>query len=208
VRCTKQRIDQTLTRPRTDIPQALLPAHREWSDLFGLEIPAITGHLHSLKQRCTTTRAARDTALTSFDTLLQSFINPQDINSPEYVANYLRSFKVILEASRSVFPPQEAYRAALTTLGLFVTDLIDVLPRKSELWKQMRPDFDDSMARANYAEEGVRKAIRELGKNSCKLERRDALQAYLHLMQERARNWGEEEARFKDWADECIMAML
>jgi hypothetical protein len=186
---------------------AILPAHREWPDLFGLELPVITDHLQHLKQHCTHTRVALDNSLTHFDALTQSLIGEQSINSSKDVANYLHNFKIVLEASRDVFPPQEAYRAAITTLGIFVTDLIDVLPRKSELWKRMRPAFDDGMLRANLAEDNIRTLLRGL-LNTRKGEERYGLALYLHLMHERVKNWGEEGGRFNEWAKECVVAML
>jgi hypothetical protein len=220
----KQQACQILTRSRTNTPHAshsagsamtmtipaataILPAHREWPDLFDLELPAITDHLQRLKQRCTHTRVALDTSLTHFDALTQSLIGEQSINSSQDVANYLLNFKIVLETSRGVFPPQEAYRAAITTLGLFVTDLIDVLPRKSELWKRMRPEFDNGMLRANLAEDNIRTSLRGLV-TTRKGEERYGLALYLHLMHERVKSWDEEEGRFIEWAKECVVAML
>lgn len=187
---------------------SILPAHREWPDLFSLDLPAITDYLNNVNQRCITTRVTLDTSLTRFDALMKSFIAPQSIESYEDVDNYRGNFKLVFDASRNIFPPQEEYRAALTTLGLFVTDLINLLPKNSELWESLRLEFDDGMQRANFAEENIRKSIRELGDNSRKLEKRYALGLYLYLMQERVKSWSEEEERFKEWAKECVMAML
>jgi hypothetical protein len=212
----KRALQHTLTELSTGKLQALvspaashvLPAHREWVDLFDLDMPVILAHLRSLTLRCATMRAALSTAVTELDILMQSFLNKHALTSSEDIANYLRTFNIIVDVGRGIFPPQEAYRSAITTFGLFVTDLINLLPKGSPLRTRMRAEFDKDMVGADAQEEAVRKLIRDLVHGTCKGGERYALAVYLGIMRQRFKNWSAEEERFNARANECVVALL
>ena len=189
-------------------PETTLPPHREWEDLAELELPAITTKLRELTKRCATTRDALDNALIHLDTLTQIFLAKHSPMSSEDRADYLHTYTAAMTAGRGIFPPQEAYRSAITTLGMLVTDLIDVLPEKSTTKKRLRAEFDEGMMRANEKEEGIRKSMRGLVDDTCKGGESYALAVYMAISRQRFKNWSAEEKRFKSWAGECVGALL
>jgi len=164
--------------------------------------------LGDLTARCATTRVLLDNALTNLVTIIQIFLSKHSPMSDTEHADYHRAFKTAIDAGRSLFPPQEAYRSAIATFGMLISDLIDALPKKSVVRKRMRKEFDEGMVQANMREEGVRKSMRGLVDGTCKGGENYALRAYMSIVRQRLGNYGSEEERFKAWADECRVALL
>jgi hypothetical protein len=181
-----------------------IPPHREWEDIATLELPAIMSHFHDLRKRCTTTRDALNAALIDLETFTQIFLSKHAPISSYDKGDYLNALANARVAGRSIFAPQEAYRSAITTLGLLVSDLIDVVPVENNMKEDVRARFNKGMSTADQKEEGVRKAMRGLADGRSKGYENFALVVYLDTAKQRSKNWYKEEKTFKAWAEECI----
>lgn len=186
--------------------KAAFPAHREWPDLSTLNLSSLIERLDTLKERCATARTKLNASLLHLNKLIKAFTGPQDLTSSSSIAAYLTTYLTVLDYSLAIFPLQEAYRNAITTLGLFVTDLVDELPEESALRKRLRREFDEGMVRADRAEDGVREGLVGLGKG-VKGEEWIGLGVYMRLVWERVGSWGGEEKRMGEWGRECVEAM-
>ncbi|KAF2823275.1 hypothetical protein CC86DRAFT_384658 [Ophiobolus disseminans] len=189
-------------------PLSTVPPHRKWVDLSILEFPAVTTMLNDLTERCAFIRSFLDNALTDLETVTQIYVSKYAPMSIEEHEDYTRSFSAAIAAGRRIFPPQEAYRCALTTLGMFVTDLIDALPENSRVRQRVRKAFEEGMAEANGKEEGIRKSLRGLVTNTSKGGESYALAVYMDMAQQRLTNWSAQEDNFKTWASECMVALV
>jgi hypothetical protein len=126
----------------------------------------------------------------------------------EDVPAYLGVFTNALVVSRTIFAPQEAYRNALTTLGMLITDLVEMLPAKCAVKKSMTEKLGPGLKTANKAEQGVRSLLRALADPANKGKENNGLIVYMNTVRQRFDNWATEEAKLKEWAGECIGALL
>jgi hypothetical protein len=173
-----------------------------------MDLPAIANHLSVLTTRCAAARIAFHDALTKFEISTHIFLAKTSHTSVENVANYLGVFTNALLVSRAIFPPQEAYRNALTTLGMLIKDLVEVLPKRHTVKKSVAAKLEDELAKADSAEQAVRQLLRGLADPASKGKESYGLVIYMNAARQRFRNWEVEEARFKEWAGECIGALL
>lgn len=198
----------TLSSPPTESPSPPrpLPPHREWDDLSTLAHSEITTHMHALTQRCKTTHEALTTALANLRLSTQLFLAVHRPLTHAQVTAYAAAYAAAQTAGRALFAPQEAYRSALATLGMFVSDVIDALPRASAVKERLKRELDEGMHEANGKEEEVRTAMRRLAEETRKGGERFGLAVYVGCVGERERNWTVLEGRLRTWAEMGVWA--
>jgi hypothetical protein len=174
-----------------------------------LDFPAITNLIDLLTKRCAVARIALHGALTNFEFSTHTVLAETSYNKlVEDVPTYLGVFRNAINVSRTIFPAQEAYRSALTTLGMLITDLVDMLPKNCAAKKSMEEKLGSGLKKTDKAEQGVRTLLSALADPANKGRERYGLMVYMDTVRERFENWGVEEARFRVWAGECIGALL
>jgi hypothetical protein len=174
-----------------------------------LDFPAITNLIDLLTKRCAVARIALHEALTDFEFSTHTLLAETSYNKlVEDIPAYLGVFRNAIVVSRTIFPAQEAYRSALTTLGMLITDLVDVLPEKCAVKKSMKENLGPGLKKADKVEQGIRTLLGALADPANKGRERYGLMVYMNTVRERFENWGVEEARFRAWAGECIGALL
>ncbi|KAF1913962.1 hypothetical protein BDU57DRAFT_541335 [Ampelomyces quisqualis] len=188
-------------------PQTVLAAHREWDDVGTLELSTIVVHLTDLINRCAATRHALDEAMTVFEISTHIFIAKLPPTTSDGIARYLNELVKAQIAGRAIFAPQEAYRNALTTLGMLAADMIEALPKKSKDRKRLSDGLKRSMSGANTDEQTARRVLRGLAGQTSKGGERHSLLVYMETARKRLTRWKVEEAKFKEWAEECVMVM-
>jgi hypothetical protein len=161
-------------------------------------------HLRDLTERCTITCDAHNAALFHLEMSTQILLSKHSPISSRDMDDYVSAFTKARFAGRNIFVPQEAYRSAVATLGMLVSDLVDVLPADSDIKEDVRARFNEGMSAAGENEENVRKVMRGLADERSKGHESFALVVYLNTARQRLKNWDEEEKRFKAWAGECI----
>jgi hypothetical protein len=173
-----------------------------------LDLPVIVNTLNILTNRCDVARAAFDDALTKFEISTHIFLAKTSHKSVGDVGDYLGVLKDALIASRTIFAPQEAYRIALTTLGLLITDLVELLPKKHAVKKSVSAKLDDGLAKADKAEQTIRQLLTGLADPASKGRESYGLVVYMNTARQRLGNWASEQERFQEWSGECISVLL
>jgi hypothetical protein len=159
--------------------------------------------------RCAGARIALHEALTKFEISTHMFLGETSYNKlVEDVPAYLGVFTNALVVSRTIFAPQEAYRNALATLGMLVADMVEMLPAKCAIKTSMNEKLGRELKKADVAEQGVGSLLRALADPVNKGKENYGLVVYMNTVRQRFNNWAMEEARFKEWAGECIGALL
>jgi hypothetical protein len=124
-----------------------------------LDFPAITNLIDLLTKRCAVARIALHEALTDFEFSTHTLLAETSYNKlVEDIPAYLGVFRNAIVVSRTIFPAQEAYRSALTTLGMLITDLVDVLPEKCAVKKSMKENLGPGLKKADKVEQGYQDA--------------------------------------------------
>jgi hypothetical protein len=172
-----------------------------------LDLPVIVNTLNILTNRCDAARVAFDDALIKFEISTHIFLAKTSHTSVEDVGDYIGVLTDALLVSRVIFAPQEAYRNALTTLGLLVTDLVELLPKKHAVRKSMSAKLDEGLTKADGAEQTIRELLRGLADPSSKGRESYGLVVYMDAARQRFGNWASEKECFGEWAGECISAL-
>jgi hypothetical protein len=148
-------------------------------------------------------------ALTKFEISTHMFLAETSYNKlVEDVPAYLGVFTNAIVVNRTIFAPQDAYRNALATLGMLIADMVEMLPAKCATKKSMKEKLEPGLKQADKEEQGVRTLLRALADPVNKGKENYGLIVYMNTVRQRFDNWAMEEARFKEWAGECIGALL
>lgn len=196
-----------VTFPATPKPTIAFPAHREWEDVATLDLPSIVAQLTGLINRCAATRKAMGKALYELEIYTRIFLAQQPPTTPSAIAGYLNDLVKAQIAGRAIFAPQDAYRNALATLCMLAAEMIESLPKKSKDRKRLGDGLKLSLASANYHEETTREVLRGLAVETSKGKERHALLVYIDTAQSRLKKWEAEEAKFREWAEGCVLVM-
>jgi hypothetical protein len=186
---------------------SMLPAHREWDDVATLDLPTVVNYLSGLVNRCAAFRKALDEFLTDFEIATHIFIAKQAPMTSAGIADYLNGLVKAQIAGRAIFAPQEAYRNALTTLGMLAADMIAALPKMSKDKKRLGDGLKRSLSHSDEDEEDVRGVLRGLAEQTSKGKERHSLLVYMETARRRLAKWKAEEAKFKKWAENCLVVM-
>jgi hypothetical protein len=197
-------IRDMLRAPPAATAGSTLPAHREWEELAILNTYANSELLCSLQKRCAIARGALDTALTTLEIATHIMLGKRTPDSVEDFIAYLDAFRKAQVAGHAIFPPQQAYHNSITTLGMLVTDLVDLLP-KNYMNGRTSKELKEGIAMAHHGEEAIREALRSLAGRSG--SHNDALMAYILTARIRLKTWSKQEEKLKKWAEECMAAM-
>jgi hypothetical protein len=190
--------------PRDTYDTIIFP-RRDWGKLNNLTSTHFTTLLDRLAAHCASTRSALDTALLHLEALAQMFLATRAPSDRPAILSYLSAHQAAVRAGRSLFAPQDAYRAAITMLGFFVADLIDMLPGKSKAArKRLQKEFDAGMQNATKDEQEVREKLRGFGREMNKGREKGVLEIYLDTVRVRLGNWRREEGQLEELARRYI----
>jgi hypothetical protein len=194
-----------LRAPPPATASSTFPTHHEWEELATLNPHANSELLCSLQKRCAIARGALDTALTTLEIATHIMLGKRTPDSAEDFTAYLDAFRKAQVAGHAIFPPQQAYQNAITTLGMLVTNLIDLLPENYMNKGRMSKELKEGIAKAHHDEETVREALRGLAGRSG--SHNDALMTYIFTARMRFKTWSKQELKLKKWAEECMVVM-
>lgn len=174
---------------------------RDWDDLSNLKTRVIRKLLNVLKERCAIARDATDDSLTTLEISTYVFNSDHDPFEPAAgFPKYMKALNKAKLAGRALFPPQTAYRDAITALNMLVTDLVDLLPKNHPEKKRISSELNEGRSKARQDEEMVQKTLHP-GNTSLKP------MTYVATARMRFVNWAKEEEKLKAWAEECMDAL-
>lgn len=189
-------------------PSDVLLPRRDWENLAALKLPDILAHLDTLTKRCAGSGQAFDDALIELEINMHIFIAKGSPSSIEEKEAYLSALGKARLASRAIFPPQQAYRLAVSTLGILVTEMIVVSSSRNPSMQDMGAKLVGSKGSADKEEEGIRELIRKIAHHTGKGLESHGLLTFLDAARQRFQNWKAEEEKLKALARQCIGAMM
>jgi hypothetical protein len=146
-------------------------------------------------------------ALDELEISTRMFLAQRPPTSPSGIAGYLNGLVKAQIAGRAIFVPQDAYRNALATLGMLAADMIESLPKTSKDRKRLGDGLKLSFTSANSDEEATREVFRGLTVEKTKGKESQALLVYIDTVRSRLEKWEAEEAKFREWAEGCVLVM-
>jgi hypothetical protein len=157
--------------------------------------------------RCLSTRVALDIALTTLETSTQFFLSADPPMSSSSVTAYYNAYTCARLAGSALFAPQNAYRSVVTTLGILVADLVDLLPENSDFAADVTARFRKGVRETEEREEAVRRHMRGLADGRSRGQEGLAIVVYLDTARQRFGNLKGEEGRLVGWAGECVRVL-
>lgn len=180
------------------VPEIPVRPHRQWPELYTLELSIIQEHLYELSTRCDDARTAFKAVLIDLETSTNFFLHPRPPLSHDRLTEYLHIYQATLAAGRAIFTPQEAYRNAILTLRLLVSDLQELLQPPGQ-----GVQSDEMIDR----EDGIKEVLGELVSGVSQGRESASLATYLVCMRERLAIWGKEEQKLRAEAAGCVAAL-
>ncbi|KAL5118360.1 hypothetical protein ACEQ8H_003709 [Pleosporales sp. CAS-2024a] len=200
------RLAQRTAAKATSATTSELPGHREWTELHLVETRDIVKLFRDVQTRCATKHEALDKALGTLDMATRVFLDKSDpLSSAGTFSDYMAALNMARAAGSALFPPQRSYRNAITTLAIFVTDLVDLVPQDANTML-IRQDLEYHSRKAHINERAIRRAMSALA-GGLGAQNKRALTSYLLIARMRFETWVEEEEKLTKWAAECIQAL-